>query len=60
MDGRVPPTVSTAVRRLREGKDAAGAGVGGEFFSLYRRKNMPTVVDPRFIFLAGGDLLVDP
>ena len=21
---------------------------------------MPTVVDPRFIFVAGGDLLVDP
>ena len=21
---------------------------------------MPTVVDPRFIFLAGGDLLVNP
>jgi hypothetical protein len=24
------------------------------------KKNMPTVVDPRFIFVAGGDLLVNP
>ena len=41
MDGRVPPTVSTAVRRLREGKDAAGAGVGGEFFFLKKSGGAP-------------------
>ena len=63
------PFVACARRRKR---GSAGAGDGGEFFSVSRAetrdaredrrrdKNMPTVVDPRFIFVAGGDLLVNP
>ena len=62
-DARARTTASSAVRRLCEEKDAAGAGVVGEFFreeTKTAKKNMPTVVDPRFIFVAGGDFLVNP